>query len=501
MAEIVGITAGIITLVGTSRKVADGISKMLDLRHAPDTLLALNNEVVDLHFVIEDLAELEQRFQDTLYRVITPSFRRALERTKEVLLALERLIAFRLTKPGSDFGRSEVDRSVWLRSKAHIGRVMQDVRDCRTRLSNSLAIITASISIQSYSETRRINCQVETFMTDNARCYQELAQRLIGVRKQSNEKVPPAKTSAGPMDTATEVALAGKTSSSILPDGEALMSSVRIECLRRCPCHSACSCVCHRAQRVLSPGVLERLFGNLFLGYSGLPSLLKPCNVIACRRDSSMYLKMTYRFPQWFWSRAVSATFSAEGHGGRLGPELILRFPCIRPLDGNWGNVVQFGDIESLMHLINHKNASLHDVDSKYGMTALHWAMHQRRIDTTSTLIHSGADLAAEDGFGLTPRHCLLFDNTYYIPECFTSQRKDRLLLLRRLQAMDTSFEDDLLEEPILRNIYQGSNTYGASRKSIKAGGGIDETNALGETVLMKAIGHNDEPTGKTAAM
>ncbi|KAL8811735.1 MAG: hypothetical protein Q9200_001568 [Gallowayella weberi] len=389
MAEAFGIAAGIITLITTSRKAADGISKILDLKDAPNILLALNNEVVDLHFVIQDLAELEQRFQNTLYEAITPSFRRVIERTKEVLLSLDKLIAFRLTTPSSEFGLSRVDRS---------------------------------ISIQSYSETRRIDYQVKTFATDNAHYYQEVAQRLIGVQKQLNKIVPLAKPRAERVETATEVALAGKTSSSTLTDGETIMSNVR-----------------------------------------------------------------------WFWGRAVSATFSAEGDGGRSGPELILRFPCIRPLDGDWGKIVQGGDIKSLMNLINRKYASLHDVDSKYGGTALHWAMHHRRVVMTSTLLRSGADLAAEDGFGLTPRHCLLFDKTY-IPECFTCHQDDRLLLLQRLQTIDTSFEDDLLEEPILRKVYQGPDTYEALRNSISSGGGINERNSLGETVLVKAIGHHDEP-------
>ncbi|KAL8806728.1 MAG: hypothetical protein Q9182_001126 [Xanthomendoza sp. 2 TL-2023] len=198
-------------------------------------------------------------------------------------------------------------------------------------------------------------------------------------------------------------------------------------------------------------------------------------------------------FPQWFWSRAVSATFSAESDGGRFGPELILRFPCIRPLDGDWGKVVQGGDINSLMNLINRKHASLHDVDSKFGATALHWATHCHRMRMTSTLLRAGADLAAEDGFGLTPRHCLLFDNASYIPAHFRSHQDDRILLLERLQTIDASFEDDLLEEPILRKVYQGSDTYEALRHSIVSGGRINQGNSLGETVLIKAISHNDE--------
>lgn len=52
MAEVVGIAASVITLVGTIRKIANEVSRLASLRRAPDLLLALNNEIVDLRCVI-----------------------------------------------------------------------------------------------------------------------------------------------------------------------------------------------------------------------------------------------------------------------------------------------------------------------------------------------------------------------------------------------------------------------------------------------------------------
>lgn len=52
MAEPIGIAASVVTLVKTSRMVASEKSKLLALKHAPDVLLALNNEVVDLEYLI-----------------------------------------------------------------------------------------------------------------------------------------------------------------------------------------------------------------------------------------------------------------------------------------------------------------------------------------------------------------------------------------------------------------------------------------------------------------
>lgn len=46
------IAAAIVTFISASRKVADGISRLSGLRHAPDVLLALNNELADLQCVL-----------------------------------------------------------------------------------------------------------------------------------------------------------------------------------------------------------------------------------------------------------------------------------------------------------------------------------------------------------------------------------------------------------------------------------------------------------------
>ena len=160
MAEALAITVSVIALVNTSRKTVAAIAKVIELRQATGILLALNNELVDLQLVIvrcsaclaercqlpawqEDIDNLAQKFHDVLHEAFTPSFHRSIERTKEVLLALDALIAYRLTKPGGQDRLSRVDRSVWFRSQVRVERMMQDVRDCRINLTNAMAINTA----------------------------------------------------------------------------------------------------------------------------------------------------------------------------------------------------------------------------------------------------------------------------------------------------------------------------------------------------------------------
>ncbi|KAL8812649.1 MAG: hypothetical protein Q9200_000877 [Gallowayella weberi] len=141
MAELVGIVAGVVTLVEASSKAAKGIGRLSDLRHAPQVLLALNNEVVGLQGVIFDIADLEQRYRETIQDAIPPSFSRAVARTKEVLLDLEKLSAYKLTRPDSKGQSLRVDRSTWLRSQHDIEQAFQDVRDCHDRLLTAMTFL------------------------------------------------------------------------------------------------------------------------------------------------------------------------------------------------------------------------------------------------------------------------------------------------------------------------------------------------------------------------
>ncbi|KAL8766202.1 MAG: hypothetical protein Q9209_006967 [Squamulea sp. 1 TL-2023] len=178
MAEIVGIAASVVTLVNVSRKAADGISRLASLKYAPEVLLALNNEVVDLQCVIEDLSDLERQYKETLPDAINPSFYRTLKRTEEVLLDLEKLIAYKLTTTGDSGTSLRVDRSSWLQAHGKINQAQQQVRDCRISLSTAINLLI--------SKTRQISLQIDTFTSVNAQYHQDLCDRLVGVNTQQN---------------------------------------------------------------------------------------------------------------------------------------------------------------------------------------------------------------------------------------------------------------------------------------------------------------------------
>ncbi|KAL9598733.1 MAG: hypothetical protein Q9219_004291, partial [cf. Caloplaca sp. 3 TL-2023] len=176
------VAAGVITLISASRKVADGISRLSSLRHAPDVLLALNNEVSDLQCVIEDLSNLEYQYKEILHEAFPSSLHQSIEKTKKVLLGLEALLAYDLTVFDQHTGQLRLDRSAWLRAQKNITRAQSDVRTCRIELSTAMGLLTALNSLRSYDQNRHFGVVLDTFISENSHFFQDVSSRMVGMK-------------------------------------------------------------------------------------------------------------------------------------------------------------------------------------------------------------------------------------------------------------------------------------------------------------------------------
>ncbi|KAL8825899.1 MAG: hypothetical protein Q9170_007614 [Blastenia crenularia] len=137
------IAASIVTFISASEKVAEVVSRISSLSHAPGVLLALNNEVSDLRSVVEDLSELQQQHKDKLQDRTTPSFCRAIEKSRQVFLNLEKLVAYDLTVVDDQTGQVRLGRSRWLRAQKRIEQAQLDVRYCRIELATAISLMTS----------------------------------------------------------------------------------------------------------------------------------------------------------------------------------------------------------------------------------------------------------------------------------------------------------------------------------------------------------------------
>ena len=135
------LVVGILTLLEAGATIGKGLEKIIALRKAPDVLLALNNEVVDLQIVVQDVDDLLRQHSEITETAPISSVYRALERSKETPLALDSLIAYELTTAIGTGLR--LDRSLWLRKETEVLKLRDKILPGRVCLSSALTILAS----------------------------------------------------------------------------------------------------------------------------------------------------------------------------------------------------------------------------------------------------------------------------------------------------------------------------------------------------------------------
>ena len=133
-------------------------------------------------------------------------------------------------------------------------------------------------------------------------------------------------------------------------------------------CSPDCSCNCHIQTVFKTPQLLQQITGLLLLGYSGRFILRQQC-ISSCLRKDPKPLQMTYFFPRWFVSRAISFSMSNTMQNT---PTLVIKFRRVVPEASPLFSLSKFGDVEGIKTLFENRLASPDDVHIWGGWTALH---------------------------------------------------------------------------------------------------------------------------------
>ena len=232
-------------------------------------------------------------------------------------------------------------------------------------------MLLRSTSIKLCDQAHRFGVVLDTFISKNSQFCQDVSNRMVGIESQLNEltasltgspkadaptlKYAQTCTQEQRFELKTEASRKQKLGVRHSPGRAPSASTVQVHVQRRLLCDSNCFCACHQTQRLATPSFAKNIVGNLFLGYSGFPTLFRKCNILGCRQESSKNARMTYRFPWWFWQRAVNLCFTWNSPDG---PELLLRFPFIRPSDCDWFGFARMGDVEGMQCLLERGQAS-----------------------------------------------------------------------------------------------------------------------------------------------
>ena len=145
--------------------------------------------------------------------------------------------------------------------------------------------------------------------------------------------------------------------------------AVGIRVSRHAACHPGCLCACHKPYKTATPGLLDRIVGQMFVGYAGLPLLSSKCDTRSCEKSQSPAVSFEYWYPMGFvWSQILQLKVSYEPN---IGPQIELK--SLRRVPGN-AQCVHFalnGNIEGLKGLFRRGLASPRDVSDTRGYSIL----------------------------------------------------------------------------------------------------------------------------------
>ena len=157
-------------------------------------------------------------------------------------------------------------------------------------------------------------------------------------------------------------------------------------------CRPGCACACHTQRKVQSSSMVNRVLGQIFVGYAGLPVLSAKCDTTACEKSQVPSVSVEYWFPLGFcWSQIVRLQV---GYRPNVGPHFNLTTLRRVPDTAPCVDFALSGDIEGLKGLFKHGMASPWDVSSTRGYTLVR--VRQRNF----FLVHiwSGVTLSRPSG-------------------------------------------------------------------------------------------------------
>jgi hypothetical protein len=59
-------------------------------------------------------------------------------------------------------------------------------------------------------------------------------------------------------------------------------------------CRAGCYCACHGLRKTATPALVDRLLGQLFVGYAGLPLLSPKCDAEDCEKSQVPEISLEY---------------------------------------------------------------------------------------------------------------------------------------------------------------------------------------------------------------
>ena len=143
MAAALSLAASIVALVGAADAVGKTLSKARVLCHAPDELLVLNNEIVDLTVVMRNIGKQLPKANPATTKESADYLKILVERARDRILQLDRSIHYQFLKSGSFDGDYKVFRLRWARARDTMESHRQALRDAKQNIMIHMLAIDA----------------------------------------------------------------------------------------------------------------------------------------------------------------------------------------------------------------------------------------------------------------------------------------------------------------------------------------------------------------------
>ncbi|MCJ1231805.1 hypothetical protein MMC12_008484 [Toensbergia leucococca] len=413
------ITAAIIGMGAVAASTGQAFKELRELcKTLPGRLHALSNEVSDIELVLYQVASVvERRTGSSALKDQEAHIQHLLDQAGSKLAEL-RIIVETLTSIVRTTKIPIFRVHAWRKNQPKLQALQDDIKTVKCSLnimlgaSNSQDMMRIRVDLETISTLSSNSAQIQLSMEENlqstlvrhrddlteflAHAYQQVDQRVGNVEELL--KAQAAQMQASQLNQLGN-SYGGRPSylrplpparKQIQHQESGGTKDVGLRVTQRGVCRPGCPCRCHIQIRSSTWGLVDRVFGQMFVGYAGLPLVNAKCDTDLCEKNQNACISVEYWFPLGFvWSKILRLQLTYQSH---IGPRFELSTLRRVPDSAQCVNFALNGNIDGLKDLFKKGLASPGDVSTTRGYSVLRWAMYGKQYQTCKFLFNAGAD-------------------------------------------------------------------------------------------------------------
>lgn len=434
------ISASIIGIVAAAASTGRAFEELRRLcKTLPGRLHALSNEVSDIELVLHQVASVvKKRTGDPALKEHGEHVQHLLDQADTKLSEL-RTIVETFTHIAKTTKTPVFQAYAWRKHQPRLQALQEDIKTVKCSLnimlgaSNSQDMMRVRVHLETISTVSSKSAQIQLSMEENlqnslVRHRDDLTEFLTRLHQQTDQrignveellKIQTAQMQASQLNQLGNSYGRRPSYSRPLPptrkqtqhQQSKISEDVGMRVTQVGACRPGCPCVCHVQTRSSTPGLIDRVFGQLFIGYAGLPLVNAKCDFALCEKNQAAHVSVEYWFPLGFvWSKILRLQMTYQPH---IGPQFELSTLRRVSDSAQCVNFALNGNIDGLKDLFKRGLASPRDVSTTRGYSVLRWAMYGKQYQTCKFLFNAGADpdyrpIAASDNSPRNKAHQFL---------------------------------------------------------------------------------------------